>query len=133
MQCTLPLLSLLLLLQCTSPLRVRSQLALQLSKLPPLLKFHRCGDLASEMSSNGKLKVDTSSAVEGRFQLMRRMVENNKLNYERWIATNKDDGGSYFVKFFYKEDKSGLWQIKNKFSLAQRECDQLQGIKDTMG
>jgi hypothetical protein len=47
--------------------------------------------------------------VEGRFNLIRRMTENNKLNYERWVATNKDDGGSYFVKFYYKEDKSGLW------------------------
>ena len=84
-------------------------LKLSTSKLPPLLKYHRCGELASESSSNGKLKVDTTSAVEGRFNLIRRMVENNKMNYERWIATNKDDGGSYFVKFYYKEDKSGLW------------------------
>jgi len=77
--------------------------------LPPLLKYHRCGDLASESASNVKLKVDTSSPVEGRFNLIRRMVENNKMNYERWIASNKEDGGSYFVKFYYKEDKSGLW------------------------
>lgn len=39
------------------------------------------------------------------------------MNYERWIANNKEDGKTYFVKFYYKEDKSGLWQLKNKFSV----------------
>jgi hypothetical protein len=44
------------------------------------------------------LKIDTSIKVEGRFQLVRRVIENNKMNYERWIANNKEDGKTYFVK-----------------------------------